>query len=88
MEEKTSNGYLFKIYEENNTINSLIEFEHFVNLIVDNCASRNDIKKLRMYEFEELVVHNSYFKNSYNESYNEDVEYDNFIRSLSFNDNF
>lgn len=88
MEEKTLNGYLQKIYEENDTINSLIEFENFIDLVIDNCTSRKDIKKMRIYEYEDIVIHNSYTKNSYNESYNEDVEYDKLIRNLSFNDNF
>ena len=43
---------------------------------------------MRIYEYEDIVIHNSYTKNSYNESYNEDVEYDKLIRNLSFNDNF
>ena len=39
-----------------------------------------------MYQFEDLVIHNSYAKNVYSESYDEDVEID--FRSLSFQDNF
>lgn len=87
MEEKIWNGYLQDIYENNETINRLIEFEDFVDLVINNCTSREDIMEKRMYEFEELVVHNSYKRNCYSENYNEeDVEIN--FKKLSFNDIF
>ena len=87
MEEKIWNGYLQDIYENNETINRLIEFEDFVDLVINNCTSREDIMEKRMYEFEELVVHNSYKRNCYSENYDEEKDVEiNYSRRLSFSD--
>lgn len=79
--------YLHEIYENDEEIQSLILFNDFVNLVVEKCTSKNELLKMRTYEFQDMVIHETYGKNSYSQDgCNEDVEYN--LRKLSFNDNF
>lgn len=79
--------YLIDIYEENETIQSYITLEDFVELVISNYPTKNEILSKRVLDFEDLVIHENYSHVDHSNNYNEeDVEIN--FKKLSFNDIF
>lgn len=81
--------YLKDIYEENETIQSYITLEDFVELVITNYPSKIEILSKRVVDFEDLVIHENYSHVGYSENYDEEKDVEiNYSRRLSFSDIF
>ena len=81
--------YLKDIYEENETIQSYVTFEDFIELVITNYPTKNEILTKRVVDFESLVVHENYSHVGYSENYDEEKDVEiNYSRRLSFSDIF
>lgn len=80
--------YLIDIYEENETIQSYITLEDFVELVISNYPTKNEILSKRVLDFEDLVIHENYSHVDHSNNYDEEKDVEINFRKLSFNDIF
>lgn len=81
--------YLIDIYEENETIQSYVTFEDFVELVIANYPSKIEILSKRVVDFEDLVVRYNYSQIDHSDNYDEEKDVEmNYFRKLSFSDIF
>lgn len=81
--------YLYDIYEENETVQSYVTFEEFVNIIEEKYDSKEEILRMRVIDFENLVIRYNYSHIGYSENYDEEKDVEiNYSRRLSFSDIF